>query len=124
MKDNYCIKNNCIKCCLNTMMILCQEDIKRIKNLGFKKDFFVVQKDGWFMLKNHEGRCVFHNGTKCSIYENRPIGCRLYPVIFDKDKNCAVFDKDCPYSKFFEMSDSIIDELQKVVKKVESERYK
>jgi Fe-S-cluster containining protein len=124
MKDNCCIKNNCIQCCLDTMMILSSDDIKKIENLGFKKDFFVVQKEGWLMLKNHNGRCVFHDGIKCTIYENRPIGCKFYPVIFDKDESCAVFDKDCPYSNCFKISSSIINELYAVVKKVENERSK
>ena len=124
MKDNCCIKNNCIQCCLDTMMILCKDDIKRIKKLGFKQDFFVVQKDGWFLLKNYKGRCVFHNGKRCIIYDNRPVGCRLYPVIFDKDENRAVLDKDCPYNTCFEISDLVVDELYSVVKKVESEKTK
>lgn len=104
------------------MMILPEDDVKRIQKLGFKKDFFVLEKDGWLMLKNSDGRCVFHNGSRCTIYDNRPVGCRLYPVIFDKDENCAVFDKDCPYSNCFEMTDSIISELYDVVRKVESEK--
>jgi hypothetical protein len=106
------------------MMILSSDDIKKIEGLGFKKDFFVVQKDGWLMIKNHDGRCVFHDGSKCTIYENRPIGCKLYPVIFDKDKSCAVFDMDCPHRNCFEMSDSIINELYAVVRKVEYEKSK
>ena len=124
MKDNCCIKNNCIKCCLDTMMILCQDDVKRIQNLGFKQDFFVLQKDGWLMLKNHDGRCIFHNGLRCTIYDNRPIGCRLYPVIFDKDENCAVLDNDCPYKKCFDITEVIVNELHDVVRKVESEKDK
>jgi uncharacterized protein len=124
MKDNCCLKNNCIQCCLDTMMILCQDDVKRIKNLGFNQDFFVLQKDGWLMLKNHDGRCVFHNGKRCTIYDNRPIGCRLYPVIFDKDENCAVLDNDCPYGNCFEITEAIVNKLHDVVRKVESEKYK
>lgn len=124
MKNNYCIKNKCIQCCVETMMILSNYDIKKIKNLGFKKDFFVLQKEGWLMLKNINGRCVFHDGFKCTIYKDRPIGCILYPVIFDKDKNCAVIDKDCPYRNYFKISKSLVKKLHNVVKKLECERSK
>lgn len=124
MEDNCCMKNYCTQCCLDTMMILSSDDIKKIENLGFKKDFFVLQKEDWLMLKNHNGRCVFHNGFKCTIYSNRPIGCKLYPVIYDKDKNCAVFDEDCPYRNCFEMSSSIINKLYTVIKQIEYEKLK
>lgn len=124
MKDNVCIKNKCTKCCEDTMMILSSDDIKKIKNLGFKKDFFVMKREGWLMLKNHEGRCVFHNGLKCTIYNNRPIGCKLYPVILDKETNCAILDKDCPYRNSFKISNSITYKLFNIVKKLEYEKYK
>jgi Fe-S-cluster containining protein len=106
------------------MMLLSSDDIKKIEQLGFKKDFFVVQKDGWLMLKNHDGKCVFHDGSRCTIYDNRPVGCKLYPVIFDKDENCAVFDNDCLHRNCFEMSETIINKLYAVVRKVEYEKSK
>jgi Fe-S-cluster containining protein len=124
MNENVCIKNKCIRCCENTMMILSIDDIKNIENLGFKKNFFVLQKEGWMLLKNNKGRCVFHDDIKCTIYNNRPIGCKLYPVIYDKDKNCAILDKDCPYRTCFKISSSIISKLFLTVKKLEYEKSK
>jgi hypothetical protein len=106
------------------MMILSRDDIKKIQNLGFKKDFFVLHKEGWLMLKNHNGRCVFHDGLKCTIYSNRPRGCKLYPVIYDKDESCAVFDKDCPHSNCFDMSSLNIKKLYATVRKLEYEKSK
>jgi len=124
MSENVCIKNKCIKCCKNTMMILSSDDIKNIQNLGFKKNFFVLQKEGWLLLKNNKGLCVFHDYKKCTIYNNRPIGCKLYPVIYDQDKNCAILDKDCPYRNCFKISSSIISKLFQTVKKLEYEKLK
>lgn len=117
-----CIDHNCIQCCLETTMPLSYEDIEKIKKLGFETDFFVIEDDGWLQLKNQKGRCVFHNGTTCSIYEDRPEGCRLYPVIYDKDKRCAVFDKDCPHTKCFQIKNSIKKQLNILVSKIEYER--
>ena len=124
MKNNFCLKNKCAQCCIDTMMILSNDDIKKIKNLGFKKEYFVLKKEGWLMLKNINGRCVFHDGSKCTIYKNRPIGCKLYPVIFDKDNKCAVLDNDCSYRNCFKISNPLIKKLNNVVKKLEYERSK
>ena len=69
-----------------------ENGIDRIKSLGFSHDFFVDTRNGWLQLKNRDGRCVFHNGIKCLIYEDRPEGCQLYPITFDNDNNCAILD--------------------------------
>ena len=98
-----CRDNNCIKCCIETRMPLSNQDIKRIKMLGFDKTFFVTSRNGWFQLKNKNGRCVFNNGSMCIIYEHRPEGCKIYPILYDKDRNKAVFDKDCPYKDRFKI---------------------
>jgi Fe-S-cluster containining protein len=103
-------------------MPLSNLDIKRISKLGFDTNFFVIELDGWLQLKNHDGRCVFHNGKICSIYENRPKGCRLYPIIYDKDENRAVLDEDCPHRNKFQMSKSIIKQLNNTVSRLECER--
>jgi hypothetical protein len=103
-------------------MPLSNRDIERISGLGFDTNFFVTELDGWLQLKNHDGRCVFHNGKICSIYKDRPEGCRLYPIIYDKDKNCAIFDEDCPHRNKFQMSKSIIKQLNNTVSRLECER--
>jgi len=105
-------------------MPISYQDIERIKKLGFKTDFFVVENDGWLQLKNEKGKCVFHDGLTCSIYAHRPDGCKLYPVIYDKDKKCAVLDKDCPNTKKFQMKKSTIRQLKTIVSKLEYERSK
>ena len=117
-----CRENKCIKCCLETVMPISYKDIERIKKLGFDTNYFVTTQDGWLQLKNQNGKCVFHNGITCSIYEDRPNGCRLYPVIYDKDKKHAVFDKDCPHRDKFHISKSNTKKLYDLVLKLESER--
>lgn len=121
---SYCIEKNCIKCCMETDMLLSDEDIKRIIKLGFDPKFFVVEKGGWLHLKNHNNRCVFHDGIKCLIYKNRPEGCMLYPVIFDMDKNCAVLDNDCPYKNGFKLSNKTVKKLHDVVSKIQHQQVK
>lgn len=119
---NCCIDHKCILCCLETNMLLSNEDVKRIGRLGFDTEIFVIERAGWLQLKNYNKRCVFHNGVRCSIYKNRPEGCKLYPIIYDKDKDCAIFDDDCPHRNKFEMSKDTIQHLYDLVSKLECER--
>ncbi len=116
------MRYKCIQCCLETEMPLLKKDIERIKKLGFNYDYFVVNRDGWLQLNNSNGRCVFNDGKQCLIYENRPEGCKLYPIIFDEDENCATLDKDCPHRDEFKISerDSMI--VASLVAKLKDER--
>jgi Fe-S-cluster containining protein len=94
-------------------MPLSEKDIKRIEKLGYKKDEFSIVVDGVRVLKNVNGHCFFLNGCKCSIYKYRPIGCRIYPVIYDVEKRRAVVHDFCPLSK--EVSISTIKKVEKLL---------
>lgn len=85
-------------------MLLLKEDVRRIVSLGFNEDFFAVEFRGFKSLRNSNSRCVFHDGEQCTIYPNRPLGCRLYPAIFDEDLNRPVMDRLCPFSAEFPLS--------------------
>jgi len=119
-----CIDLNCFLCCKNTNMILSKKDIDRIKSLGFSNDYFIDINNGWLQLKNKDGRCVFHNCKKCLIYENRPEGCQLYPITYDYDNKCAIFDKECPHQSNFIISESLKLKLLNLISRVISERSK
>jgi hypothetical protein len=80
-------------------MILLLSDIDRITDKGFR-DFYEL-KNGFYVLRNIKGKCVFLDLTgRCIIYEDRPLGCIVYPLILDED-NVAMLDKYCPLSDFF-----------------------
>jgi hypothetical protein len=117
-----CMHHKCIQCCLETEMPLSKEDIERIKRLGFDYDYFVVNRDSWLQLKNCDGRCVFNDGKQCLIYENRPEGCKLYPIIYDEDENCATLDEDCPHRDEFKISEVELEMVSFLVTKLKNER--
>jgi len=114
--------HKCVLCCLKTEMPLSNEDIERIKGLGFDYDFFVVNVDNWLQLKNNDGRCVFNDGKRCLIYNNRPEGCKLYPITYDEDKNCAVLDEDCLHRNNFKISEVELKLVSSLVTKLKNER--
>lgn len=116
-----CIDYKCIQCCLETEMFLSNEDIERIRGLGFAPEFFITKRDERLQLKNYNGRCVFHNGIGCSIYENRPEGCKLYPIIYNEDMS-PTLDDDCPHRDKFEISKTAIQQISDLVLKLEYER--
>ena len=78
-------------------MLLCGADIARIEKKGYNKDSFVrFDKEGYALLRNRQGCCVFYNKKErqCDVYASRPSGCRIYPVILDEDKG-IVIDEIC-----------------------------
>jgi hypothetical protein len=79
-------------------MLLSNEDIERLEQIGYDRASFVrFNNDGYAILRNENGNCVFFNPKKrvCKERENRPLGCRIYPVMQDEDKG-IVIDKMCP----------------------------
>ncbi len=66
-------------------MELTHRDIDRIAKLGFPVEYFAEYSDGFYRLKNVDGHCVFLDVERgrCKIYRYRPLGCRIYPVIYD-----------------------------------------
>ena len=79
-------------------MLLSQEDMDRLENMGFPKAYFVkFDQQGFAQLKNMDKYCVFYdrNKRRCSVYTNRPSGCRVYPVILDEETG-IILDDICP----------------------------
>ena len=108
-------------------MILAQEDISRITNLGYNREDFCYQDDdGFFKLKNINDECFFLKENKCIIYDNRPQGCRFYPIIFDIDSNKAIIDPDCPLQeKIASKTVSLFEkDLRKFIRKLIMEKKK
>ena len=103
-------------------MILSVKDIKKIQNIGYDKKFFVRKDNGYFKLKNKDGRCVFHNGKKCLIYNFRPEGCKLYPLIFNNEYKCAVIDNECSNGGLFNFNPNDIKRLYNLIDLIESEK--
>lgn len=120
--NNCCLSIKCLRCCKKTNMVLSSRDIQRIEKRGYDRRFFVTEQDGWLQLKNDKGRCVFHNGTYCTIYNDRPIGCTLYPIVYDADHRCAILDEDCPQKQCFPLTIEKTKQLYDLVALLGTER--
>jgi len=82
------------QCCARLRLILTPYDILRMKKrLGLSSDQFlgnytesIIERRGRFpmvklkMDEGREGACPFVSPKGCTIYEDRPEACRLYPI--------------------------------------------
>jgi Fe-S-cluster containining protein len=85
-------------CCQETEMLLSEADINQLEKTGYDKPRFVrFDKKGYAKLRNLQGHCVFFDVEKqrCKVYHYRPLGCRLYPVIYGEEDGLMV-DYLCP----------------------------
>jgi Fe-S-cluster containining protein len=83
----------CGVCCRETEMLLSVGDIERLERKGYRKEFFVrFDGAGYAKLQNRQGYCVFYDVEKrrCKVRADRPLGCRIYPVIYDEAKGIVV----------------------------------
>jgi Fe-S-cluster containining protein len=117
--------SNCGICCQETMMELSSEDIERLEKKGYCLEEFAVIDEEGARLRNVDGYCYFYSRAdkKCQIYENRPLGCYIYPVVYMENKGATV-DKLCP------MGQTITEQelrtkgkiLNKLLKTIDNER--
>ncbi|MEM0463979.1 MAG: YkgJ family cysteine cluster protein [Pyrobaculum sp.] len=117
------VKFRCIKCgicCIGTEMELLAEDIRRIEAAGFKLEEFAVERDGVYRLRNVDGHCVFYDpeSRSCKIYDIRPVGCRLYPLVYngervEVDKTCPTWDT-VPHSEVERLGPYVVKFLEEV----------
>lgn len=65
--------------CKNFDVILTRKDLKQIKRESAKK------KDFW-TIKKWKSNCVFLKGNSCTLKENAPLLCRVFPLFFKIEK--------------------------------------
>lgn len=106
-----CLKHKCSLCCHKTSMLLTYLDANRIVKLDYEINDFAEKKDGYWQLKNVNGRCFFLNGGLCRIYKYRPYGCRLYPLTFNLGTGKTMLDELCPYRLEFRVNAGDIRKL-------------
>lgn len=117
--------SKCGKCCEETEMELSNHDIKRLEEAGYRRNQFSFKDGHAIRLMNADGRCYFYifAEKECRVYRDRPLGCRLYPVVYSADDG-AVIDGLCPMGhtiseKELKTKGKI---LRKLLRKIDEER--
>lgn len=130
----YC--TNCISnpiCCSNfnkiNAPVLNKVELEKIKQFVGKEKFYETVEENLYSIKIKEDNCVFYKNHKCTIYDNRPIDCRLYPfdIIKLEDKYYFIlYLLECINSKNLEEEcskiDSIIEEVKPWINEFTDER--
>ena len=112
MKGDICRKHGCSYCCRGTEMSLTNDDIRRIEDSG-KREFYHPDRRE---LKNIDGRCFFLDEVgNCEIYDIRPRGCRLYPLIMALPMMQPVLDEDCPHRSEFGIDPEEVMDLRDLI---------
>ena len=93
--------SHCGICCEETQMLLSEADLRLLMKAGYSSERFVhYNRHGYAMLRNRGGHCVFYDVERrsCKTYKSRPLGCRVYPVVYSEE-NVAVVDELCPMGR-------------------------
>ncbi len=123
-KGSPCLRHRCVACCLETEMPLTEDDVKKIEKLGFKRTEFTFEAGEETRLRNVNRACFFLKEGRCSVYEERPEGCRVYPLVYDLDTHKFVYDTVCSYSTEFKATKEEKDRLKRLIKKLDREAKK
>jgi len=122
--------SHCGLCCEKTRMLLSSADIERLERVGCDRQKFMrYDRNGFIRLKNRRGFCVFYDVEKCRcrIYKHRPLGCRIYPVIYSEQEGIVV-DGLCPMKNTISESElkrkgkKVIELLQRIDNEATSHR--
>lgn len=115
-----CRGAGCVECCLDTVMPLSRKDITRLKGLGYDVREFTVKGEGEVRLRNVDGRCYFLGDVDCTIYEDRPMGCRFYPLVLDSGR--VIVDPDCRHGERFTVDPDEAARLKSFLRQLRREK--
>jgi Fe-S-cluster containining protein len=109
-------------------MLLSEEDIGLLEKTRRDQDKFAhFTKRGYARLRNRRGCCVFYDSEKhrCKVYKHRPLGCRIYPVIYSEEEG-AIVDDLCPESNTVSATEveSKTAKLTKLLQNIDNEAKK
>ncbi len=106
-------------------MLLTNSDVRRLEQKGWTRELFAkYDSEGYIWVRNHEGVCFFFDVKEqlCKAYNDRPLGCQLYPVCFDEIDGIIV-DSICPELKSISKEEKKRKgrEITKLLKKIDAE---
>ena len=89
-----------------------KEELDLILESGYENYFTKLSPDLFHTIVTEDKSCPYLKDAECSIYEVRPLGCRLFPIIeVPRQGICLVH---CPLTEFLTKS-SIQDSLKLIL---------
>jgi len=115
---------NCSKCCHDREVVLTHDDVDRLLTMGHYEQTFARPSRHGHNLKElifENGTCIFLKDGKCSVYQNRPTACRIFPYVTEDGKDAI--DSGCPHGDIFRKDEIFIstgrDGFKHIIKDVE-----
>ena len=115
---------NCSLCCHNREIFLTQDDVDRLCYMGHYEQTFAVPSRYGGNLRELcfiDGDCIFLRNGICSVYENRPTSCRIFP--YTLTEHGEGIDHNCPHHREFEMEQNFVSNgkagLQRIIRDIE-----
>ena len=117
--DNFKCNYHCLANCCNDSVYLPEELLDKHKIDNRRGDIYININNGkstrapelYKFVETSNGRCIFlDNKYKCSIYSERPLVCRVYPIMIDK--SCSVSRK---FIKEINLSVDILTNMIKII---------
>jgi len=97
-----CRARNCSLCCHDREVVLTKQYIIRLRTYAHYEQVFARDSRHGMNLKELlfvNGDCVFLRNGQCSVYDNRPTACRIFP--YNYDGNRGGLDDECPHVEEF-----------------------
>lgn len=123
-----CERHACALCCYDTEMPLTESDIARLEALGHDRAAFVARDDeGRARLATRDAEaggarpCHFLREGRCSAYDARPEGCRIYPLVLDL-RGRLTKDEECPHGDEFPRDPGARRRIERILSTVDRER--
>lgn len=134
-----CTLHGCSACCHDVEMILTEADLERLRAARPDEDFWFEADDGHLQLRTRDAPpaagshaapgasprpCWFLDAAgRCTVWEDRPEGCRLYPAFYDETLREVALDDDyCPHTDGFRLPRATADAVVRLARRLESER--
>jgi Fe-S-cluster containining protein len=117
-----CQTTNCSLCCRNREVILTKKDVTKLLTFGHYEQVFAKPSRHGMGLKEMifvDGECVFLKNDKCSVYDNRPTACRIFP--YTSDGNKGSIDPECPHAAEFKADPAFLPYAESGMKEIISD---
>ncbi len=129
-----CTTEPCSQCCHDIEMLLTEADLERLQAARPGEEFWFQADDDYLQLRTRDGPpatgspggspCWFlGDDGLCTVWADRPEGCRLYPAVWDDGLRRAVLDSDyCPHTDGFRLPKAMDDATRRLAGRLEGER--
>lgn len=114
-----CEDMKCSLCCRDREIILTHGDIDRLLTMGHYEQTFAKPSKWKHNLKELvfvDGACIFLKDGKCSVYHNRPTGCRVFPMTLG-DRGGEI-DPSCPHGDHFRIDPVFLRDAENGLKDI------